>query len=100
MDAYTVMDSLTYDAPSHTLHYFYTLEGTLDNDSVTDSNFRKALEDLFHKYIVNSVELKTYKEKGLNFCYHYHSRSTGKERCQLLFTPEDYGRSLPSESGQ
>ena len=92
MDAYTVMDSLTYDTPSRTLHYFYTLEGLLDNDSVTSAEFQDALKDLLHKYIMNSVDLKTYKEKGLNFCYHYYSRSTGKERCKALFTPTDYGK--------
>lgn len=99
MDAYTMMDSLTYDMTSHTLNYYYTTEGMLDSDSVMTSEFHDALERLLHEHILNSVDLKIYKEKGINFGYHYYSKSTGKERYQVLFTPEDY-KGSPSAGQQ
>lgn len=90
MDPYTVMDSLTYDRQSHTLNYYYTLEGMLDNDTVMTPQIYDDLEKLLLRNVVQSVELKTYKEKGLNFAYRYYSKSTGKIRFQTLLTPEDY----------
>ena len=64
MDQYTLMDSLTYDDHSRTLNYYYTLEGVLDNDTVMNAQACESLKDLLRKNVVNSVDLKSYKEKG------------------------------------
>ncbi len=91
MDDYTMMDSLTFDRASRTLTYYYTMEGMLDTDSMATPEFGEALETTLRKHIVNSVDLRSYKKEGLNFCYQYNSKSTGKVRYKVLFTPEDYG---------
>ena len=97
MDPYTMMDSLTYDKASRTLYYYYTLEGLLDNDTVMTTQTYDALEDLLRKNVVNSVDLKTYKEKGINFAYCYYSKASGKVRFQVRFTPEDYNGTYSQE---
>ncbi len=90
MDECTMMDSLVYDRASRTLNYYYTLEGMLDNDSIMTDKACEELKKLLHKNVSNSVELKTYKEKGINFSYCYYSKASGKVRFQVRFTPEDY----------
>lgn len=90
MDEYTVMDSLTYDRQTRTLNYYYTLEGALDNDSVMTDQACEELKKMLHKDVINSVGLKSYKEKDINFRHCYYSKSSGKIRFQVRFTPEDY----------
>ena len=90
MDQYTLMDSLTYDEHSRTLNYYYTLEGVLDNDTVMNAQACESLKNLLRKNVVNSVDLKSYKEKGISFSYCYYSKASGKVRFQVRFTPEDY----------
>lgn len=90
LDPCTILDSMKYDINTRTLQYFYTLEGMLDSTNVlTDqvvAGFRKQLKD----DIINSVQLRKYKEEGINFDYIYLSRSTGKTALKLKFTPKDY----------
>ena len=76
MDQYTLMDSLTYDDHSRTLNYYYTLEGVLDNDTVMNAQSCESLKDLLRKNVVNSVDLKSYKEKGISFSYYYYSKAS------------------------
>ncbi len=90
-DQYTFMDSLTYDDRSRTLNYYYTLEGILDNDTVMDAQACKSFKELLLKNVANSVELKTYKENGISFSYCYYSKTSGRVRLRVLFTPADYG---------
>lgn len=90
MDQYTLMDSLTYDDHSRTLNYYYTLEGVLDNNTVMNAQACESLKDLLRKNVVNSVDLKSYKEKGISFSYYYYSKASGKVRFHVRFTPEDY----------
>ena len=90
MDECTVMDSLTYDRQTRTLNYYYTVEGALDNDSVMTDQACEELKKMLHKNIINSVILKSYKENDINFRHCYYSKSSGKIRFQVRFTPEDY----------
>lgn len=64
MDPYTVMDSLTYQEHTHTLAYHYTLEGKLDNDSILTRELFDAFAQQLRKELINSVDLKMYKEKS------------------------------------
>lgn len=90
LDPCTILDSMRYDTDSRTLQYYYTLEGMLDSANVlTDqivAGFRKQLK----QDIINSVQLRKYKEEGINFEYIYLSRSTGKTYMKLNFTPKEY----------
>lgn len=92
MDQYTMMDSLTYNKPTRTLTYYYTLEGVLDNDSVMTPDAGNILEANLKEAIINSVDLKTHKDKGINFCYCYHSKTTGKVRFTTTITQADYSK--------
>lgn len=90
LDPCTVLDSMNYDINSRTLQYYYTLEGMLDSTNIlTDevvTGFKKQLKD----DIINSVQLRKYKEEGINFNYIYISKSSGKTSLKILFTPKDY----------
>lgn len=90
LDPCTVLDSMKYDLNTRTLQYYYTLEGFLDSTNVlTDqvvADFRKQLKN----DLTNSVQLRKYKEEGINFDYIYLSKSTGETALKLKFTPKDY----------
>ena len=90
MNKYTVMDSLTFNPETRTFGYYYTLEGDLDNDSIITNEIADSFREQLKKELINSVELKAYKEKELNFTYIYLSQSTGKVRFKTVFTPQDY----------
>lgn len=90
LNKYTVIDSLTFDPGTQTFGYYYTLEGDLDNDTIISKDIADSFREQLKKELTNSVELKVYKEKKLNFSYIYISKSTGKVRFKTLFTPEDY----------
>ena len=58
--------------------------------AVMNAQACESLKDLLRKNVVNSVDLKSYKEKGISFSYYYYSKASGKVRFQARFTPEDY----------
>lgn len=91
LDEHTIMDSTVYDTDTRTITYYYTFVGELDNVSQPTEEITRLLHEQLRKNVVNSVELKAYKEKGLSFCYRYRSQSTGKELFNVLIGPEDYG---------
>ena len=74
-----VMDSMVFDRASHTLGYYYTLGGVLDDTAyVSRSN---AYENVLNE-LRNSTHLKIYKEAAYSFRYVYFSK---KERGTKLF---------------
>lgn len=98
LDEFTIMDSTVYDMGTRTITYYYTCEGTLDNaDNLTEEVIRTCREQL-RKNVVNSIELKAYKEKGLNFCYLYNSCTTGKQLLKITIEPKDYDKSNRQDS--
>ena len=62
MNKYTVMDSLTFNPETKTFGYYYTLEGDLDNDSIITNEIADSFREQLKKELINSVELKAYKE--------------------------------------
>lgn len=90
MNDYTMMDSLVFDAQTHTFSYYYCLEGKLDNDTIITQKVANTFIEQLKKELVSSVELRSYKEKEVNFRYIYLSRSTGKTLFEKTFTPTDY----------
>ena len=73
------MDSLTFEAATHTLHFYYTLSG--DADSVGIMKQINAKEVLLAE-LKNTTTMMAYKEAGFNFAYTYHSQ---KEPNTVLF---------------
>lgn len=88
IDNHTILDSMTFEAESNTIHYYYTLTGVADSVGLlTRETVRNALKE----QIRNTTMLQAYKEEGYNFAYTYHSQ----RRPQLVLidetmTPKDY----------
>ena len=88
IDAYTVMDSMMFDAASHTIIYAYTLSGPLDDTAFI--NKQKPKERLLQE-VKNSTHLKLYKEAAYNFRYTYHSaKKKGTKLFEATFRENDY----------
>lgn len=83
-----VIDSLTFDASTHTMHYYYTMSGAADNpQAFTKINAPKMVKD----QVRNATSLRLYKEAGYNFAYTYWSASRkGYAICEVMVTKKDY----------
>ena len=91
MDECTVMDSMSYHLDTRTLLYYYTLEGKIDDEQLLTHEVTEKFREQLLLTVQNSVELKAYKEKGVNFCYVYHSSSQGKQLFSITVTADEYG---------
>ncbi len=82
------IDSMTFDRATHTLHYYYTLSGNMDNaDIVNDANVYGVLLE----QVKNATSVKDYKDAGYSFAYTYHSaKDKGKVICEVKYGPKDY----------
>jgi hypothetical protein len=88
MDKNIIMDSLTFEKATHTLHYYYRLTGLADKDGALDSIDAKSL---LKNELKNSTSMKTYKDNGYNFAYTYHSeKDPNKVVFEAIFTEKDY----------
>ena len=83
-----IMDSMTFEAQTHTIHYYYTLTGIADNDSTLNpdearSNLLAALK--------NTTALSVYKKEKYRFVYTYHSeKSPETVLYETTFVDGDY----------
>ena len=83
-----ILDSLTFEKATHTLHYYYRLAGIADQEGALDSaGARNALKD----GLKNTTAMKTYKDNGYNFTYTYFSSKDPKKVLfEATFTKKDY----------
>ena len=83
-----IMDSMTFERATHTLHYYYRLTGILDKEDAMDTVMAsKTLKD----GLKNTTSMKVYKENGYNFTYTYRSeKSPDKILFELKLTKKDY----------
>ena len=82
------MDSLTFEAGSHTLHYYYTLSGNAD--SVGLLNKDDARQALLTE-LKNTTTMMAYKNAGFSFSYTYHSKKNPKTILfDTTFSEKDY----------
>ena len=88
MDTNIIMDSLTFEKSTHTLHYYYRLTGIADKEGALDSiDAKKLLKDM----LKNTTSMKTYKDNGYSFAYTYRSEKDPKKILfETLLTKEDY----------
>ena len=88
MEENIILDSLTFEKATHTLHYYYRLTGIADKEGALDSTgARKALQD----GLKNTTAMKTYKDNGYNFTYTYFSsKDPTKVLFEATFTKKDY----------
>ena len=82
------IDSLTFERETHTLHYYYTLTGIADDDSVMAKiNVVEVLKD----NLKNSTAMKTYKDNHYRFSYTYRSeKNPQKILMEVTLTDKDY----------
>lgn len=84
----TRIDSLTFDAVTHTVSYCYSLIG--DADVPGSINEKEARQTLLNE-VKNSTNLKIYRDEGYNIRYIYHSGSRPNEvMLEVAFTKNDY----------
>ena len=83
-----ILDSLTFERETHTLHYYYRMAGIADQEGVLDSvEARNALKDGLR----NTTAMKTYKDNEYNFTYtDFSSKDPKKVLFEATFTKKDY----------
>ena len=88
VDQFTIMDSITFDRATKTVHSYYSLRGAADTVGVlNDGNARSALVDELKRNTNNKV----YKDAKFQFSYTYYSaRRKGLVLYETRVTPKDY----------
>ena len=82
------MDSCAFETATHTLHYFYTFKGSLDNDSLLN---REAMRNALVTALKNETSTRIFKEAGYNFKYTYYSeKQSGTVLFEATMEKEDY----------
>ena len=91
VDQFTIMDSITFDRATKTVHSYYSLRGTADTVGVlNDGNARSALVDELKRNTNNKV-YKDAKFQKFQFSYTYYSaRRKGLVLYETRVTPKDY----------
>jgi hypothetical protein len=88
LDETLIVDSLTFEAATHTLHYYYTLIGKADSvGAVNPQEARKALVNA----LKNTTTMMAYKEAGYRFAYTYKSQKDPRTVLfETVLTKKDY----------
>lgn len=83
-----VIDSLVFERATHTMHYYYTVEGVADDpQAFARVNAAKMMKD----EVRNATSLRLYKEAGYSFAYTYWSKQNkGQVLCDIVVTQKDY----------
>ena len=88
MDNNIILDSLTFEKETHTLHYHYKLTGFADQDSIAK---KIGAADVLKKELKNSTGLKLYKDNHYRFAYTFRSeKDPEKILIDVVFTDKDY----------
>ncbi|WP_028912975.1 hypothetical protein [Prevotella sp. MA2016] len=88
IDQNTIIDSLTFDRATHTIHYYYKLTGVADEEEMLKQI--NAVGEL-KKGLKNSTAVKTYKDAKYRFAYTYRSEKDPKKiLLDVVFTEKDY----------
>ena len=95
MDKYITLDSTTYDKKIKTYCYWYSITKNTYTESIRtqlksqEADFRSKLLLM----LINSVQLKSYKDNGINFEYVYKYSDEQSPFIRILFTRNDYSKS-------
>ena len=83
-----IMDSMTFEKETRTLHYYYTLTGVADSLGVDNKD--EARSSLLAA-LKNNTALAGFKEEGFNFAYTYHSQKSPQTlHFETVFKKGDY----------
>lgn len=84
-----MLDSVSYQKKGRMFEYYYTMDDSLYSQQIIDQAKGKLREGL-RKGIVNSIELKKYKENDIAFRYVYIGKVSRKPVLEFTFTSESY----------
>ena len=88
MDENSILDSLVFERPTRTIHYYYTLTGFADQDSILE---KVDAVNVLRNEVKNSTALRVYKENKFRVAYTYRSQKEPKKvRMEVVFTDKDY----------
>ena len=88
MDNNIILDSLTFERETHTLHYYYKLTGIADQDSIVRN---LDAVNILKQELRNTTTLKLYKDNHYRFAYTYRSeKNPEKVLLDVLLTDKDY----------
>lgn len=88
MEENIIMDSLTFERETHTLHYYYRMTGVADKEGALDTALAKRL---LKETLKNTTAMKVYKDNSYNFSYTYRSeKDPSKVLFDLTLTEKDY----------
>ena len=88
IDNNTIIDSLTFERATHTIHYYYRLTGVADEEKLL--NEIDAVNTL-KKSLKNATVVKTYKDAKYRFAYTYRSdKDPNKILLDVVFTDKNY----------
>ena len=88
IDNNIILDSLTFEKETHTLHYHYKLTGFADQDSIV-KNIDAV--NILKKELRNTTTLKLYKDNHYRFAYTYRSEKDPKKvLLDVVLTDKDY----------
>ena len=89
-DRCQVLDSITYDRQTRSIHKWFSVGGDLDSAGIYTETVMNEMRDALCDNLSNSLPLKKYKDEGVTFVYHYASATTRKEFFSVTLTKEDY----------
>lgn len=83
-------DSLIYVQQTNTNEYYYSVHN-VDNDAQLFDSLKNDITLDLIEQIANSIELKPYKEHGMNLRYIYNSTTSGQVLYDHTFTKKENG---------
>lgn len=89
INEFTRLDSVVYLPDGNINRYYYTLTGDADNALSIEAN-RKEMEAALTGEVVNSMDLKEYKEYHVTIEYIYFSDKEKTVLFQQKITPAEY----------
>ena len=84
-----MLDSIKFREDSLMFEYYYTMEDSLYPQEGIQK-YKNDIRENLRKKIVNSIEMKRYKENGVAFNYIYLYRNTREKALEYMFTKADY----------
>ena len=87
IESNTIIDSLTFERATHTIHYYYRLTGDADKNPLNETEAVNTLKE----GLKNATAVKVYKDAKYRFAYTYRSdKDPNKVLLDLVFTDKDY----------
>ena len=88
---YTRTDSVVFDVPTRTYHYYCSVVGDLDDPSVFDQN-RDKLRQLLLQSVKDNTGFRAYKKEGFAFAWTLRSDKSPKTvYFEYTVTKKEYG---------